>query len=303
VVNNPGSTLTLAGSYDNKLIYNHGGIIALNSQSVDDTHFFKGLISGTGTAAAGEMEFHDVEISTSSVQAAHSYGCTFDSTVTMTLAGDYHYINCQSGVAGAGSPTFTKTAGQAITAEFRRWSGGITISGLQSGDTISLDGMFGTITLNGADATVSIKGTYGLLTNNLTGSPTVSTAGAIKGEDVASILVDTNELQTDLVNGGRLDLLIDQIITDIAALNDISAANVATEISDALTVDTRAELSAVPAANAPISDKLNWVFMLARNKIEQTATTTTVRADDTTTSVATSTVSDDGTTATRGELT
>ena len=29
--------------------------------------------------------------------------------------------------------------------------------------------------------------------------------------DEADILADTNELQTDLVNGGRLDLLIDAI--------------------------------------------------------------------------------------------
>jgi len=34
---------------------------------------------------------------------------------------------------------------------------------------------------------------------------------------VDSILVDTNELQVDWVNGGRLDLLLDSIITDVAA--------------------------------------------------------------------------------------
>lgn len=65
---------------------------------------------------------------------------------------------------------------------------------------------------------------------------------------------------------------------------------------------TLAEESAVPAANAPWWTKLNFMFLKARNKITQTATTQIVKADDGTTTVATSTVSDDGTTATRGEF-
>ena len=77
---------------------------------------------------------------------------------------------------------------------------------------------------------------------------------------------------------------------------------VATELVDALTVDTRAELAAVPAANAPIVDKLNFIFMMLRNKITQTSTTKLLKADDGTTTVGTSTVSDDGTTFTQGEM-
>lgn len=62
------------------------------------------------------------------------------------------------------------------------------------------------------------------------------------------------------------------------------------------------ELTAVPAANSSLDKMIRWLFLLARNKITQTATTQTVYADDGTTTVATSTVSDNGTTATRGEL-
>lgn len=169
-----------------------------------------------------------------------------------------------------------------------------------------------------------------------------TTAGTT-AKALTDTLADTNELQTDLTNGGRLDLLIDQIITDIGALNDVSTTDVATavwnaatasygtagsygalvetnldaavstrstvttaqvnaEVVDALATDTYTELAAVPAANAPLSQKLNWLFLLARNKITQTATTQTIYADDGSTSVATSTVSDDSTTATRGEF-
>jgi hypothetical protein len=41
---------------------------------------------------------------------------------------------------------------------------------------------------------------------------------AVKAETVL-IVADTNELQTELVNGGRTDLLIDSIITDLAAVH------------------------------------------------------------------------------------
>lgn len=52
-----------------------------------------------------------------------------------------------------------------------------------------------------------------------------ATAGSL-GKAISDVLADTNELQTDWVNGGRLDLLIDSIISSIAALNDLDAAGV-----------------------------------------------------------------------------
>ena len=61
------------------------------------------------------------------------------------------------------------------------------------------------------------------------------------------------------------------------------------------------DIAAVPAITASALSGLNWLFALARNKRTQTATTETVYKDDGTTSLATSTKSDDGTTYTRGE--
>ena len=87
-----------------------------------------------------------------------------------------------------------------------------------------------------------------------------------------------------------------------ATLSSLTAAQVNAEIVDALDTDTYAELGAVPAATASLSDKIAWLFMLARNKVTQTATTVTVRNDADSGNVATSTVSDNGTTATRGEF-
>jgi len=73
------------------------------------------------------------------------------------------------------------------------------------------------------------------------------------------------------------------------------------QVVDALVTDTHAELAAVPAATSSIKDMLKWVFMLARNKKTQTATTSTLRNDADSGNIGTSTVSDDGTTFTSGE--
>jgi len=79
-------------------------------------------------------------------------------------------------------------------------------------------------------------------------------------------------------------------------------AQVNTEVLDVLVTDTFAEPAAVPAATASLKDKIGWQAMLARNKITQTATTQLVRNDADSATIGTSTVSDDGTTATRGEF-
>lgn len=66
-----------------------------------------------------------------------------------------------------------------------------------------------------------------------------------------------------------------------------------------------AELSAPPGyadGATGLEEVLSWLVAVSRNKITQTATTTLVKKDDTTTTLGTSTVSDDGTTFTRGEF-
>lgn len=124
--------------------------------------------------------------------------------------------------------------------------------------------------------------------------------------NVTDILADTNELQADWVDGGRLDLILDAIAVDVAGLDGdsmLTAAAVNAEVVDALATDTYAEHAGVPVATCSLEEKITWLFMLARNKMTQTAATATLRNDADSGDVATSTVSDNGTTATRGEWT
>lgn len=78
---------------------------------------------------------------------------------------------------------------------------------------------------------------------------------------------------------------------------DMAAIRVDTQL---VTTTGQTELLAVPASNAAPLAKLNWLFLLARNKITQTSTQQKVIASDGTTVLGTASVSDDATTGTRG---
>jgi len=88
-------------------------------------------------------------------------------------------------------------------------------------------------------------------------------------DDVDSILADTNELQTDWANGGRLDLILDIIAADtttdipalIAALENISKAEVNTEVDTALNT----AIPAVPTADS-LNDYIQRTKMVVVNK-------------------------------------
>ena len=129
-------------------------------------------------------------------------------------------------------------------------------------------------------------------------------AGASVSADVAAVKVDTAAILIDTAEIGAAGAGLTTLATaaSIAALNNISAAQVATEIADALATDTYAESAAVPAATAALATKISWLTTLARNKITQTATAQVVRNDADNATIATSTLSDDGTTLVRGEF-
>lgn len=78
-------------------------------------------------------------------------------------------------------------------------------------------------------------------------------------------------------------------------------AQVKTQVVAALNTDTYAEATAVPAATATLVAKISWLATLARNRITQTSTTQSLRNDADAGNVATSAVSDDGTTFARAK--
>lgn len=85
-----------------------------------------------------------------------------------------------------------------------------------------------------------------------------------------------------------------------SATGPATKADVKTEIDAGLRTTTDAEPSSMPAAASSIADKIGILFTTARNKGKQTSSLKTLFADDGTTIITTWSVTDDGTTFTRG---
>lgn len=190
-----GSSITLAASAANNSFFGDHWTLALGGQACGGIYVQGATVSGVGTSAGEEMHFEGCDIGTASVQQGHFDKCGFNGTLTMTTADDYDFHNCYS--KGDTAPVFTKTAGQAIVAEFQNYAGDITINGLQAGDTVELGGFFRTITLAGTGGTVHVHGHYETISSG-SFSGTLSIAGAIKTDDVAAILADTVEMTGSL---------------------------------------------------------------------------------------------------------
>jgi hypothetical protein len=86
----------------------------------------------------------------------------------------------------------------------------------------------------------------------------------------------------------------------LRTVNLVTVAQVNAQVLDVLSVDTFGELGSPPAATSSLKDKLVWLFMWARNKATATSSQRKLFADDATTIVSTETITDDGTTFTKG---
>jgi hypothetical protein len=161
--------------------------------------------------------------------------------------------------------------------------------------------------VNGGTATFPTNATLASTTNITAGTVTTATNVTTVNGLGAGVITATS-IASDAITAAKIaDGAIDAATFAAGAIN---AAAIATDAidADALAADaiteiwakTMTELSAVPGVTASVLSALTWVFEVSRNKITQTATTQLVKKDDGTTTLATSTVSDDGTTFTRG---
>lgn len=157
-------------------------------------------------------------------------------------------------------------------------------------------GAAGGVFIAGTNAATTITtGLTTTFTGNLTGS-VGSVTGAV-GSVTGSVASVTGAVGSVTGNVGG------NVTGSVGSLATQAKTDVNTEVVDALSTDTYAELADVPAATVSLADKISWLFMLARNKVTQSATTQTLRNDADSADIGTSTVSDSAGTFTRGEWT
>lgn len=267
------SSITFAESHTDEVWVSDGGTLALGGQDCSSSTFIGwNSVSGVSTMASGEAHFIECEMDNATVGNSHFKRTGFGGTLTLNAATDYFLVDCYSQVAGASAPVIDMGAAVgASNVSIRRWSGGITLNNLAAGDVVTLDGIFGTVTLNGADATVEIRGIAKAVTNNLTGSPTVN-------DDTLK-----TDIQEDWTDGGRLDAILDAILLDTAEIgaagdgltaipwNAAWDAEVQSECTDALNAydpPTNAEME----ARTPTAAQLAYIVSNAADGLPVTFT-------------------------------
>lgn len=130
-------------------------------------------------------------------------------------------------------------------------------------------------------------------------------ADALAADAIAEInaTVDTALADYDGPTHAELVSEINAVQADIAALENLSAAEVNAEVVDALSVDTYAEPGqGDPAATASLKDKIGFLYKAWRNRITQTNSQYSLYADDGSTVDQKAATSDDGTTFNRAEI-
>ncbi len=184
----------------------------------------------------------------------------------------------------------------------------------------STDSMQGIRDSGGGDATEAKQDSIiAAVITNAAGTDIAADIIAVKAE-TATIVTDTNELQSDNIPGtlstieGKVDTVdtnVDSILVDtgttldgkIDALNDVSTSDINAQVLDVLVTDTFAEPgTGAPPATASIEEKISWIYTYWRNKIIQTSTLLSLKADDGSADICKSTISDNGTTFTKGEM-
>jgi len=260
-------------------------------QSIEGLYAEGANVSGIGTATVTKPRFEKCGFGVVTLPPSVMRWCGLGAgggQFTAGSAGDYFVVDCVSMVAGSGTPNFALNGlGSTSTWNMRRFSGGtagtldanmtasvevvtgggqtwttgggdleirgifrsanITTSG---SETVQIAGLTGPIAVSGTStATVNMYGVSSALTDTTSGA-TVTDA-TVSSTDQDAILADTNELQTDWVDGGRLDLIQDIIAADTTT--DIPAL-IATAQADLDTI-TGAD-GALIAADAITSDKI-----------------------------------------------
>lgn len=133
-------------------------------------------------------------------------------------------------------------------------------------------------------------------------------AGASVSADVAAVKTQTAAIETDTQDlQGRLPAALTgagNIKADALVVSDKTGYALSAAAVDAILDDPITEPAGVFAwGSATLRNIIGWLGAMASNRITETATTQTVRNRANSATLASSTVSDDGTTATRDSFT
>lgn len=168
-------------------------------------------------------------------------------------------------------------------------------------------------TTSGRSIDVAATGEVGIDLDN--------TVGTLSAAEMATDVIGSDELATSAINAIRDAILSDSLAfqgadlaailldtattipAQITALNDLSAAQVNSEVSDVFKTDTVTLPGQIaPPLTPTLEQMLAWLYKVLRNRKDQTSTAWRLYADNEITVDAKSVVSSDGTVAVKQEI-
>jgi len=213
------SSITFATSHTNELWGGTHWDLDMGSQDLDGSHFINADVSGIGTGSV-TIDFRNCDIGTATIHPFHMDGCGFSGTLTLGAAGTYVINDGHSAIAGSSTPIIDTGAALAnVNLSMPDYHNGTEIRNLNATgtDLFSISGIGQIIYAASSSGAVNQRGNW-KVTN--TGGVTITADD--NTVNLAAVLTDTNELQSDDVPGL------------IAALNDLSTADILTQVNAAL---------------------------------------------------------------------
>lgn len=291
----PGDSITLSDSLEGYVISMVQATVDGGSQDVGSTRFNEGVYQGVFTRTSGFPSFADGRLfgaSSLTLPQFVAFRCSVVGTLTLSEAANQSLIDCQAG----GTATIDcGSLGSGFILNLVRWSGNVTFNNLASGAVVNILGdACGDIVLNGADATVNIDGTVATVTNNLTGSPTV-TDNSISRANI-NTEADTAISDASLATAGALatvDTNVDSILADTGTDGVAISAASANKIADHTIRRSFATAAASSDGDTKTGRSLLGAIAKLVNKLSVSGSTLTVTEADDSTALFTQTVTSD----------
>jgi len=137
---------------------------------------------------------------------------------------------------------------------------------------------------------------------------TTTTNTDMVGTDNAALASVCTEGRLAELDAANIPSDLDAVLVDTNSLNDtkipntLSLVNINAEVEDVIGTDANTELAAIPTTTSDLRKMVQFIFEYFRNKKTITSTTETLMKEDASTTLGTSTISDDGTTFTKSEM-
>lgn len=230
------------------------------------------IVSGSVDSVNSMVSANTIQISGSSAAAD---SCETFFTIGYDMTATSNIIN--AAIVGSVSADITSISGDSIAADNLEAALDGTGYNVGGGEIVaaSVTGAVGSVT----GAVGSVTGNVG---GNVTGSVGSVASGGITAASIATGAIDADSLATDAVTEIQAGLAT---AASIAALNNLSAAQVNTEVVDALSVDVIADSVAADGSRPTIAQALLMITRFLTEKSVSSTTVTVNKEDGTTASM------------------